>query len=86
MITNCPSEDLTCTGASNLCEQYCKVERTDAFARNEINYIPGKAGECFTPLSFTSEFGLVSNNDISCPLIHQYEPDTVANVVDVLSL
>ena len=39
MITNCPQEDLQCTGASNLCEKYCKVQRINPFARNEINYI-----------------------------------------------
>ena len=86
MITNCPEERLTCTGAANLCQKYCTVERTDPFARNEINYIAASGGSCFTPLSFTTEFGLVSNNDISCPLIHQYNPDSVANAADVLSL
>lgn len=25
MITNCPVEDLSCTGAVNLCEKYCNV-------------------------------------------------------------
>ena len=86
MITNCPDENLSCTGASNLCKKYCTVERSDPFARNEINYIAATGGACFTPLSFTTQFGLVSNNDISCPLIHQYQPDTVANLSDVLTL
>ena len=86
MITNCQVEDLKCNGAANLCKNYCTTERKDPFARNEINYIAAAGGTCFTPLSFTNKFGLVSNNPISCPLLHEYVTDSYGGPSDALTL
>ena len=72
MITNCPDENLDCSGAENLCEEYCTVSRLNPFAREYIDYIPESEGACFVPQSYGDDYGFVSNNEISCPLIHYY--------------
>lgn len=86
MITNCPEENLECSGATNLCENYCRVARSNPFSSSAIDYIPGDSSSKFTPISYGIEYGFVSNNDISCPLIHFYDPDSITSAGNVIRL
>ena len=79
MISICPLENeeaVLCSKTTNLCNKFCQIERINPFASNEINYIDSiMSDDCEESRSFTDEFGLVSNNAITCPIIHYYVTD-----------
>ena len=93
MVTACPEENLTCDATpvsdvanglgadGSICRNYCQLERADPFQVDEILYVVSSvSGSCLEAKSYTTEFGFVSNNEITCPLTHYYQAD--ADITD----
>ena len=77
MVVSCTDGATDDCNEESLCETYCKVQRRNPFQQDEIFYIDSDTPGCETT-TFTNEFELISNNEVTCPIIHYYTTDDLA--------